>query len=40
VTTPLSSLASDYLPTDEVRFLMERSIEPVAAQLGLLEPMS
>jgi hypothetical protein len=31
---------TDYLPTDELRFLMERSIEPVAAQLGLLEPMS
>jgi glyoxylase-like metal-dependent hydrolase (beta-lactamase superfamily II) len=25
----------DYLPTDELQFLMELSIEPVAAQLGL-----
>jgi glyoxylase-like metal-dependent hydrolase (beta-lactamase superfamily II) len=27
-----------YLPTDELLFLMELSIEPVAAQLGLIEP--
>ena len=27
-----------YLDTDELRFLMELSIEPVAAQLGLSEP--
>jgi glyoxylase-like metal-dependent hydrolase (beta-lactamase superfamily II) len=26
----------DYLPTDELQFLMELSIEPVAAQLGLI----
>jgi glyoxylase-like metal-dependent hydrolase (beta-lactamase superfamily II) len=26
---------TDYLPTDELRFLMELSIEPIAAQLGL-----
>jgi hypothetical protein len=25
------------LPTDELRFLMELSIEPVAARLGLLQ---
>jgi glyoxylase-like metal-dependent hydrolase (beta-lactamase superfamily II) len=27
----------EYLPTDELQFLMELSIEPVAAQLGLVE---
>jgi glyoxylase-like metal-dependent hydrolase (beta-lactamase superfamily II) len=27
-----------YLPGDDLRFLMELSIEPVAAQLGLLDP--
>lgn len=27
-----------YLPADELRFLMELSIEPVTAKLGLLEP--
>jgi glyoxylase-like metal-dependent hydrolase (beta-lactamase superfamily II) len=26
---------TDYLPTDELKFLMELSIEPIAAQLGL-----
>jgi hypothetical protein len=26
---------TELLPTDELRFLMELSIEPVAAQLGL-----
>jgi glyoxylase-like metal-dependent hydrolase (beta-lactamase superfamily II) len=31
---------TDYLPTDELRFLMELSIEPVAAQLGLTAPVS
>jgi hypothetical protein len=25
----------EYLPTDELQFLMELSIDPVAAQLGL-----
>jgi glyoxylase-like metal-dependent hydrolase (beta-lactamase superfamily II) len=29
---------SAYLPADDLRFLMELSIEPVAARLGLLEP--
>jgi glyoxylase-like metal-dependent hydrolase (beta-lactamase superfamily II) len=29
---------SAYLPANDLRFLMELSIEPVAAQLGLLEP--
>ena len=29
---------SAYLPADDLRFLMELSIEPVAAKLGLLEP--
>jgi glyoxylase-like metal-dependent hydrolase (beta-lactamase superfamily II) len=29
---------SAYLPAKDLRFLMELSIEPVAAQLGLLEP--
>jgi glyoxylase-like metal-dependent hydrolase (beta-lactamase superfamily II) len=28
----------EYEPTDELQFLMELSIEPVAAQLGLLDP--
>jgi glyoxylase-like metal-dependent hydrolase (beta-lactamase superfamily II) len=28
----------EYLPTDELAFLMELSIEPVATQLGLLAP--
>jgi glyoxylase-like metal-dependent hydrolase (beta-lactamase superfamily II) len=27
-----------FLPTDELQFLMELSIEPVAAQLGVLQP--
>jgi hypothetical protein len=27
-----------FLPTDELQFLMELSIEPVAAQLGLTAP--
>jgi glyoxylase-like metal-dependent hydrolase (beta-lactamase superfamily II) len=27
-----------FLPSDDLRFLMELSVEPVAAQLGLLEP--
>lgn len=27
-----------YLPSDELQFLMELSIDPVAAQLGLVEP--
>jgi glyoxylase-like metal-dependent hydrolase (beta-lactamase superfamily II) len=27
-----------YLPTDELQFLMELSVEPVAAQLGLVTP--
>ena len=27
-----------FLPTDELQFLMELSIEPVAAQLGLATP--
>jgi hypothetical protein len=27
-----------FLPTDELQFLMELSIEPVAAQLGLTSP--
>jgi glyoxylase-like metal-dependent hydrolase (beta-lactamase superfamily II) len=27
-----------YLPADELQFLMELSIEPVSAQMGLLEP--
>jgi glyoxylase-like metal-dependent hydrolase (beta-lactamase superfamily II) len=31
---------TDYLPTDELRFLMELSIEPVAAQLGLTAPVT
>jgi glyoxylase-like metal-dependent hydrolase (beta-lactamase superfamily II) len=30
----------EYLPTDELLFLMELSIEPVAAQLGLIEPVA
>jgi glyoxylase-like metal-dependent hydrolase (beta-lactamase superfamily II) len=30
----------DYLPTDELQFLMELSIEPAAAQLGLTAPVS
>jgi glyoxylase-like metal-dependent hydrolase (beta-lactamase superfamily II) len=29
---------SAYLPVDDLRFLMELSIEPVAAKLGVLEP--
>lgn len=29
---------ASYLPANDLRFLMELSIEPVAAQLGLLEP--
>ena len=29
---------ASYLPGDDLRFLMELSVEPVAAQLGLLEP--
>ena len=29
---------TDYLPTDELRFLMELSIEPVASQFGLTAP--
>ena len=29
---------SAFLPADDLRFLMELSIEPVAAKLGLLEP--
>jgi glyoxylase-like metal-dependent hydrolase (beta-lactamase superfamily II) len=29
---------SAYLPADELRFLMELSIEPVAAKLGVLDP--
>jgi hypothetical protein len=28
----------EYLPTDELQFLMELSIEPVAAELGLAAP--
>jgi glyoxylase-like metal-dependent hydrolase (beta-lactamase superfamily II) len=28
----------DYLPAEDLSFLMELSVEPVAAQLGLLEP--
>jgi hypothetical protein len=28
----------DYLPAEELSFLMELSVEPVAAKLGLLEP--
>jgi hypothetical protein len=27
-----------FLPTDELQFLMEFSIEPVAAQLGMTAP--
>ena len=30
----------DYLPAEGLSFLMELSVEPVAAQLGLLEPSS
>jgi hypothetical protein len=29
-----------YLPADELQFLMELSIEPVAVKLGLVEPPS
>jgi hypothetical protein len=27
------------LPTDELRFLMELSIDPVAARLGIVQPV-
>jgi hypothetical protein len=29
---------TEYLPASDLQFLMELSIEPVAAQLGLLPP--
>ena len=28
------------LPTDELRFLMELSIDPVAARLGIVQPVA
>jgi glyoxylase-like metal-dependent hydrolase (beta-lactamase superfamily II) len=34
----VAATMSAFLPTEKLRFLMELSIEPVAAKLGLLEP--
>jgi glyoxylase-like metal-dependent hydrolase (beta-lactamase superfamily II) len=36
--TAVVALMKNYLPTEELAFLMELSIEPVATKLGLLEP--
>ena len=36
-TTQVVATMREYLPADELQFLMELSVEPVARQLGLLE---
>jgi len=36
--TSVVAVMTDFLPTDELQFLMELSIEPVAAKLGLAAP--
>ena len=36
--TAVVSRMKEYEPSDELQFLMELSIEPIAARLGLLSP--